>query len=150
MKGVIDMMEVKASVVINQPIEKVFEFVTKPENDIKWWVGGRSWDHTPDEPSGVGSTSQSKMRFMGIGVEVTWEVVGWDPPNKIEVKTIEGPVDIGASYTLEAAEEGQTKLTVEGEGDLHGVFDLAEPLVERSAQRQWANNLENLKDLLEA
>lgn len=144
------MIEVKTSVVINQPIEKVFEFVTKPENDIKWYVGLRSWDHTPDEPAGVGSTSQSKIRFLGIGVEVTWEVVGYDPPSKIEIKTIEGPVDIEAAYTFEALAEGQTKVTVEGEGDLHGIFDLAEPLVERIAQRQWANSFENLKDLLEA
>lgn len=144
------MIEVKTSVVINQPIEKVFEFVTKPENDIKWYVGVRSWDHTPDEPAGVGSTSQSKIRFLGIPVEVTWEVVGYDPPNRIEVKTIEGPVDIEADYTFEALAEGQTKISVEGEGDLHGIFDVAEPIVERIAQRQWANSFENLKDLLEA
>ena len=144
------MIEVKTSVVVNQPIEKVFEYMTKPENDSTWWGGGRSWDHTPGEPAGVGSTSQSKIRFLGIPVEVTWEVVGYEPPNKIEVKTIEGGVDIEAGYTLEAVAEGQTKVTVEGEGDLHGIFDLAEPLVERIAQRQWGNNLENLKDLLEA
>jgi uncharacterized protein YndB with AHSA1/START domain len=144
------MIEVKTSVVVNQPIQKVFEFVTTPENDIKWYIGVRSWDHTPDEPAGVGSTSQSKIRFLGIPVEVTWEVVGYDPPKRIEVKTIEGPVDIEADYTFEALGESHTKVTVQGEGDLHGIFDLAEPIVERIAQRQWANSFENLKDLLEA
>jgi uncharacterized protein YndB with AHSA1/START domain len=144
-----DMIEVKASVVVNQPIEKVFEFVTTPENDTKWYVGLESWDHTPDEPAGVGSTSQSKIRFLGIPFDVTWEVIGYEPPKKIKVKTIEGPVSVEAKYTFEAVGEGQTKVTVQGEADLVGVFDLAEPLVERIAQRHWENSFENLKDVLE-
>jgi uncharacterized protein YndB with AHSA1/START domain len=144
------MVDVKTSVVINQPVEKVFEFVTKPENDIKWYVGLESWDHTPDEPAGVGSTSQSKIRFLGIPVEVTWEVVEYEPPNKIEVKTIEGPVSVEAEYVLEAVGEGRTKLTVSGEADVADVFDLVEPIIERIARRQWDASLENLKDLLES
>ena len=143
------MIKVETSVVVNQPIEKVFAFVTKPENDAKWWAVGESWDHTPGEPAGVGSTSQSKMRFLAVPVTVTWKVTEYEPPTKIEVESIEGPVSVEAEYTLEAVGEGQTKVTVCGEADLKGVFDLAEPLVERIAQRQWAASFENLKDVLE-
>jgi uncharacterized protein YndB with AHSA1/START domain len=148
-KGDMEMIEIEKSVVIDQPIQQVFEFVTTPENDAKWYVGLESWDHTPNEPSGVGSTSQSKIRFLGIPIEVTWEVIGWEPPAKIKVKTIEGPVAIEAGYTLEAVTKTQTKVTVHGEADLVGVFDLAEPVVERIAGRQWESSLENLKDVLE-
>ena len=143
------MIEVEESVVVNQPIKKVFEFVTKPENDAKWYVGLESWDHTPGEPAGVGSTSQSKIRFLGIPFEVTWEVIGYEPPTKIKVKTIEAPVSIVAKYIFEAVAEGQTKVTVRGEADLLGLFDLAEPIVERIARRQWRGSFENLKDVLE-
>ena len=143
------MVKVETSVLINQPIEKVFEFVTMPENDAKWYVGLESRDHTPGEPAGVGSTSQSVIRFLGVSVTVTWEVIEYDPPTKIAVKSIEGPVSIEAGYTFEAVAEGQTKVTVRGEADLVGVFDLAEPLVERIAQRQWESSFENLKDVLE-
>jgi len=68
---------------------------------------------------------------------------------KIEVKAIKGPVAIEAEYTFEAVAEGQTKVTVRGEADLKGVFDLAEPIVERIARRQWKSSFENLKDVLE-
>ena len=144
------MVKVETSVVINQPIEKVFEFVTKPENDAKWYVGLESWDHTPGEPAGVGSTSQSKIRFLAIPIEVTWEVIGYEPPNRIEVKTIEGPVSVEAEYTLETVAETKTKLTVSGEADVGDVFELVEPIIERIARRQWDASLENLKDLLES
>ena len=143
------MINVESSVTISQPIEKVFEFMTKPENDAKWFFGAESKDHTPGEPAGVGSTSQSKLRFLGVPITVTWEVIGYEPPKKIKVKTIEGLVTVEAEYTFEAVAEGQTKVTVHGEADLVGVFDLAEPLVERMAQRQWDAGFENLKDVLE-
>lgn len=143
------MVEVETSVLINQPIEKVFEFVTTPENDAQWMIGVESRDHTPGEPPGVGSTSQSEIRFLGVSVRVTWEVTEYEPPTKIGVKTIEGPVSVEAEYSFEAVGTGQTKVTVHGEADVGGLFKLAEPLVERMAQRQWEASFENLKDVLE-
>jgi uncharacterized protein YndB with AHSA1/START domain len=143
------MIEVTTSVLINQPIDKVFEFVTKPENDASWYIGIESWDHTPNEPAGVGSTSQSTIRFLGAPMTVEWEVTGYDPPTKIDVKTIKGPVSVESGYIFESLGDAQTKLTVHGVADLHGVFDLAEPIVERMAQRQWEASFENLKDVLE-
>ena len=143
------MIEVESSVLINQPIEKVFEFVTTPENDSQWYIGIESRDHTPGEPAGVGSTSQSEIRFMGVPVTVEWEVTGYDPPKMIQVKTIKGPVSVEAGYTFEAVAEGQTKVSVMGKADVSGIFSLADPLVERMAQRQWDASFENLKDVLE-
>ena len=49
------MVKVETSVLVNQPIEKVFEFVTTPENDAQWYIGVESRDHTPGEPAGVGA-----------------------------------------------------------------------------------------------
>ena len=144
------MVEVKASVLVKRPIEEVFAFVTKPENDAQWYIGVESRDHTPDEPAGVGSTSQSTIRFLGVPIEVTWQVDEYDPPNKIGVKAIEGPIPVEADYTFEATDEGQTKVAVKGTADTGKVFSLADPLVERMAQRQWEASFENLKDVLES
>ena len=144
------MVEVETSVLVKQPIKKVFDFVTTPENDVQWYIGLESRDHTPDEPSGVGSTSMSTIRFLGVPMEVVWEVVEYVPPMKISVKTIEGPVSVESDYTFEAVGEDQTRVTVHGEADVGKVFSLADPLVERMAQRQWDASFENLKDVLES
>jgi carbon monoxide dehydrogenase subunit G len=81
---------------------------------------------------------------------VDWEVVGYEPPNKIRVKSIKGPVSVESAYTFEAGSEKQTKVTVHGKADVGGVFSLAEPVIERMAQRQWEASFENLKDVLES
>lgn len=143
------MVEVETSVLISKPIKEVFEFVTTPENDAKWYIGVESRDHTPGEPAGVGSTSMSELRFLGVSVTVEWEVIDYEAPTKIKVKTTKGPVSVEAGYTFEAVSENQTKVSVHGEADVTGIFDLAEPLVERMAQRQWEASFENLKDVLE-
>jgi uncharacterized protein YndB with AHSA1/START domain len=149
MKGYTRMIKVETSVLINQPVQKVFEFVTTPENDSQWYVGVESRDHTPGEPAGVGSTSQSEVRFLGVPMTVTWEVVEYEPPTKIGVKAIEGPLSLEAKYIFEAVAENQTNVVVIGEADIGGLFNLAEPLVERMAQRQWETSFANLKDVLE-
>ena len=46
--------------------------------------------------------------------------------------------------------EGGTKLTQVCESEPAGFFKLATPIVKRGARRQAANDLESLKDLLEA
>ena len=144
------MVKVETSVLVDKPIEKVFEFVTTPENDAQWYIGVESRDHTPGEPAGVGSTSQSTLRFLGVSVTVDWEVTGYDPPKMIKVKTIKGPASIESSYTFESVGDGQTKVTVQGEADVSGLFSMADPIVERMAQRQWEASFENLKDVLES
>jgi len=143
------MVEVEASVLINQPIDEVFEFVTTPENDARWYIGVESRDHTPGEPAGVGSTSMSEIRFLGVPVEVVWEVVEYEAPTRIGVKSVKGPVSVESGYTFEAVGEKQTKVTVHGVADVGEIFSLADPLIERMAQRQWEASFENLKDVLE-
>ena len=54
------MVKVDTSVLINQPIEKVFDFVTTPENDAQWYIGVESRDHTPGEPAGVADVESER------------------------------------------------------------------------------------------
>ncbi|HZY47176.1 MAG TPA: SRPBCC family protein [Candidatus Bathyarchaeia archaeon] len=143
------MINVETSVLIDQPIEKVFEFVTTPENDEQWLIGVKA-KKTSTEPTKVGATSETEIRFLGQSIKTTFEVTKYEPPGKIEIKTISGPVDMKAVETFESVAEGQTKVTVRGEAHARGFFKLAEPIVERMAQRQWESSYENLKDVLEA
>ena len=143
------MISVETSIEINQPIEKVFEFVTTPENDAQWLIGLES-KKTSEGPEDVGATSESEIRFLGAHIHTTWEVTEYEPPKKIRVKTVSGPIPVTAGHTFAATAEGVTKVTVHGEAEVGSFFKLAEPLVERMAQRQWEVSYHNLKDVLEA
>ena len=60
-----------------------------------------------------------------------------------------GPVPFSVEHTFEPHYEG-TRITFVGDGDPGGFFKLAEPVVARTAERQFKSDFDTLKDLLEA
>ena len=143
------MARIETSVVIKRPIEEVFAFVTDIEKFPQWTTELVEVKETSDGSVGVGTTFIGVVKLLGRRMENTHEVTEYEPPTKIGVKTTSGPVSVKSGEIFEAAGENQTKVTVHGEAEVGSVFHLAEPIVERMAQRQWEAGLENLKDVLE-
>ena len=144
------MIKIETSVVINRPIEKVFEFVTTPENDVQWLAGIVEAKKTSPGPEDVGATSTSEIHFLGMRIKTDWEVIEYEPPKHIKVKSTSGPIPITASHSFESTAEGGTMVSLHGEADVGGFFKVGEPIVGRMAQRQWETSYHNLKDVLEA
>ncbi|NIS83500.1 MAG: hypothetical protein GTO14_25630 [Anaerolineales bacterium] len=86
---------------------------------------------------------------MGRRLESTSEITEFVPNKKMAWKATSGPIPLEASASFEAV-EGGTKVTIVGEAEVGGVFKMAEPLVARSAKKQFESDFANLKDLLEA
>ena len=143
------MVKVKTSVVINRPIEEVFKFSDDPNNDAQWQTGLIESKQTSEGPMGVGTTFLNVSQFLGRRLESTFEITEYEPNRRVGFKSTSGPVPLTATTTYEEVEEG-TKVTLEAEGDVSGVFKLAEPIVARTAQRQFEGNFLTLKDVLEA
>lgn len=144
------MLRLEKSVVINQPIEKVFEFVGNPENDSLWQTQIQEAKITSDGPIGVGSTTSQTAHFLGRGIETTGEITKYERNRMFAWKSTSGPIPGEGQTTVEAEGEGQTKVTIMANLDIGGFFKLAEPLVARSGRRQIEANMANLKDILEA
>jgi uncharacterized membrane protein len=143
-------MRIEKSIEINQPVEKVFEFVWNPENDPLWQTQVREAKITSDGPLGVGSTTSQTAHFLGRSIETTGEITEHVQNQKFAWKSTSGPVAGEGLFTFESVADGQTKFTMAVDLDIGGFFKVAEPLVARSSKRQVDANLANLKDLLEA
>ena len=147
------MARIEASVVINRPVEEVFEFVTNPKNDLLWQSGVLESEQTSEGPMRVGTTVRSVSQFLGRRMEGTGEVTEYEPNRKIKTKGTSGPMTVEASYTFEPV-EGGTRVSFVGEGETGGLvkrlFGLADSIVVRMAQRGMETDFANLKDILEA
>ena len=143
------MSKIERSVVIDRPIQEVFDFVHEPTNDPLWQTTVLESKKLTDEPLRAGSLVQEVRRFLGIRVESTFELIEYEPPTRSAVKLISGPVPFSGSYVLEAL-DGSTRFTVHGDIEGHGFFKLAEPVFARMAGRELEASLGHLKDLLEA
>jgi uncharacterized membrane protein len=143
------MSRIEHSVVIDRPIQEVFDFVHDIANDPLWQTTIVEQEKLTEGPLRAGSRIREVRRFLGIRVETTYEVTEYEPPKRSAITMISGPVPFSGSYALEAL-DGSTRFTVQGDIEGHGFFKLAEPVFARLTGRELEANLGHLKDVLEA
>ncbi len=144
-------MRIEESVEINRPPEEVFDYVANPEN-LPEWSGIVLEVHK--EAQGElreGDRFTTVAKFLGRRFETPFERASYEPNRRYTDRAAGGPIpDQDWTYTFEEVSESTTRLTRAVEGEPGGFFKFADPLIERALKRQVRNDLETLKDLLEA
>jgi uncharacterized protein YndB with AHSA1/START domain len=120
------------SVVLPQPIEDVFHFVTEAEQETDWrrpYV--LSSRKLTEGPVGVGSRFETVNRFWGKKETVVTEITAQEPPTLLSWKQVnEGTLVTDGSYRLEPA-NGGTRFTLELVGEGRGLFKPFEKMFAR-------------------
>ncbi|MBM3127712.1 MAG: hypothetical protein FJ009_03655 [Chloroflexi bacterium] len=142
------MKHVEASIKINRPIDQVFAFVSNFSNATQWQVGIIEARVTSSGAIGVGATYVWVQQMIGQKMDTRGEVTAWDPPNRYEWKSTSGPFPLSGGVTFRAESNG-TVVTQYADADPGGFFKLAEGLLVKQIEGQFAQSLEKLKALLE-
>lgn len=142
------MVSLETSIVIDRPVEEVFELVENPENNLLWQSGILESKLTSEGPIKVGSTFSSTYVFLGRRIEIEPEITQYEPNKNVAFKVTSGPVPIDVRYTFESI-DGGTRVSLVAEWEVGGLFKFAVPLVERSVQRQVESSFSELKLVLE-
>lgn len=143
------MFETKNSIFINRPPQDVFSAITDPAKLSMWQTMTETAELSSNGDLGVGSTMTVVARFLGRKFESEIEVTAWEPPHRVDWKSVNGPYPAEVSNALERQGEG-TLLTSVGQGEMGSFFKLAEGLVARQLEKQIATNYETLKLLMES
>jgi len=139
-----------ATIVLNVPIEQVFEFVTDIEN-LPNWAG--AFDDVRDfsgNPVSVGTSWTSVSKFMGREVISQCEMTQFDPPNKLIFSIANMAGDGDNIWTLEKLGDTQTRFTLRLKGKAKGIAVMAVGLIRSQADKQMNGDLAKLKTTLEA
>lgn len=99
-----------AELVMDHPVEAVWEFVSNIENFGRWVDAVQEPRWTSDGERGVGSTYESKYLWAGKTEMVEYEVTEFEPPLKFGTRTTAGRYPYQGTTTIEAV-EGGTKVT---------------------------------------
>jgi uncharacterized membrane protein len=145
-------MRFEASVEIERPVEKVFGYVTDLENLPEWAgpvVGVRDVQRATPDRLRQGDKFTVVAKFLGRRFETPCEVTDYLSNRQFSFRSTGGPVPQEFTYTFEPTLEG-THLTQSVEAEPGTFFRLTGPLFEAAGRRQINNDLETLKDLLEA
>ena len=142
------MAEFKQSVLIDRPLAEVFAFVSNLENDPPW-TAAVEVHRTSQGPVGVGTTFRQRDRFLGRALDLTLEVVGYEPNHTITLKTTSGMLSFGGTRVVEPVGDAATRVTFVGSGHAYGVWKLVEPLSAALGARRVRIQLDRLKHLFE-
>ena len=140
-------MKFENSVVIDQPVKQVFDFVTDLSNNAKWQTDILELELTSRGRLGTGSTYRCVNRFLGKRILTEGIITDFVPERVCAFRIHSGQVTGESSYSFEAL-DGATRFTTKADLDLK-FFKLGSLLLKRKITRQLKNDMLKLKKILE-
>ena len=145
-------MRFEYTIVINHPVEKVFNYVSDPTN-LPVWQGPpteiRDLQQSTPGQLRVGDRFTTILQFLGRRYETPTEVSACEPNRRLSYRGTGGPVPTQITFIFEEV-PGGTRFTHTHEVEPRGFFRLVESPFEIEAKGQLRNDLQTLKELLEA
>lgn len=145
-------MHVEESVVINHPVQKVFDYASNPVNYPEWvgpYVEVRDIQQSTPGELREGDEFTAVLSFLGRRFDSPIEVTAYEPNRRLSERSTGGPVPMEVTMLFEDS-SGATRVRQSAELEPGGFFRLAGPLLERALKRQFRNDLQTLEDVLEA
>jgi uncharacterized membrane protein len=140
-------MKFENSVTINQPVNKVFDFVTNLKNNPQWQTDILELEITSEGRIGQGSTYRCVNRFMGQRIETAGVIVDYVPDRVCSFRIMSGSVTGESNFFFETY-NGATKFTTTAELDLQ-FFKFGQLIVKRKIKNQLKTDMLRLKKILE-
>ncbi len=144
-------MKVTKSIVINQPISDVFDFVSNFGHARVWFSSILEF-HSLEVETGkleVGYCYKNLVKFLDRQLDLTYQIIEYQPYRIITSKTIAGLLPSLVCYSFEQQALG-TLLTIQQEIELIAIFKPFEAVVHKNLERQVEQDLATLKDWLES
>jgi carbon monoxide dehydrogenase subunit G len=139
-------IRIELALAIERPAEAVFERLADIEHLPDWQSSAvETHVHGPIE---AGSRFTEVRRLLGREGRTELEVVVFEPPRRLTLHSLSGPVKVDVDHQLEAQGEG-TLLKVVADAEPGSFLRLAEPVVKRQAEHELRRDFGRLKELLE-
>ena len=145
-------MQISESIIIERPLEEVFSVLTDFSQEPRWRSAikeVRYLDEPGEGESLAGLKIQYISRFIGKRITSTVRITEYERNQLLAYETISGPIKVRGRDTFEPL-NGKTRLTINHQGRLKGLFRIAEPLLSKIAARGICSDLKNFKKFVEA
>ncbi len=142
------MVDVKTSIEILCPLDRVSQFASNPNNVTKWYVNIKSVEWKTPEPLSVGSQIAFIAHFLGKKLSYTYQVMEMTA-NTFVMKTAEGPFPMETTYMWDKINDNTTRMTLRNCGQPSGFSKLFAPFMSIMMRKANQKDLEKLKSILE-
>lgn len=140
-----------ASIVVQRPIEVVFEAFLNPDTFTEWFGMAEEIRDFSGHPIGVGTTYTGIGRVMGQEIINAVEIIEYDPPHHVVVQS-DSPVIRGRNHMdFTPIADDATQIDIALTGETAGVLSrLALPVLRGQIQKQMHGDLQRFKRMIEA
>ena len=142
------MARIDGEIVINRPLEEVFDFVADERNEPCYNPRLRHVEQISDGPIGAGTRFRAETRMLGRTVPMLIEFKIYERPRRLGSTTHLSTMDIQGALTFDPIPAG-TRMRWSWTVKPRGIFRLFTPLIVRMGQRQEQEIWTSLKQLLE-
>lgn len=142
------MARIKGEIVINRPVEEVFDIVADERNEPRYNPRMLRAEQTTAGPIGVGTRFRAEVAARGRPIPMTIELTTYERPRRLASSTLMASLAIGGTLAFDPVPNG-TRMRWSWELRPRGVYKLLTPLVAWIGQRQEAANWAGLKRFLE-
>ena len=143
------MITINLSVSIYRPIQRVFDFISAPENDTQWQYGTLASVRIDESAEKVGATFRSDGNLIGYRTQSTYEITEYEPNKKYGFKSLSGPLHSFSSYTFHMA-KGYTQVNFSLQANKINGIELNENILGKKIKKQFKEYLSMLKSILES
>jgi hypothetical protein len=141
------MVKLSADVKVNRPIEKVFAWLTNPDNQGKFDKSSLKMEALTPGPWRAGTQFRELRDLGGRKTEVFSEIAELESNRRFVIRSKTGPGWLG-TWNFEPEDTG-TRLRWTGQLTLQGFSRLLEPLIGRQMTAQISKQFAELPQLIE-
>jgi uncharacterized membrane protein len=142
-------VDVVTEIVIDRPVDQVAGYAADPSNAPEWYANIETVEWKTPPPAAIGSEVAFVARFLGRRLSYTYELIEFEPDERLVMRTREGPFPMETTYTWEAVDDHSTLMRLRNRGEPSGFSKVAAPIMEPAMRRANRKDLANLKRLLE-
>jgi hypothetical protein len=143
------MINFSGSILINRTPQEVSDFVADLENAPKWQGGVVQSNRLDEGLIREGSRFHERVRIGLWRVDALCTVTAYTPGKKMAFKASSKPMDYQGAFTFDR-EDGGTRVTIAGSGQMKRLWKLFEPMVKMDAKQSVKKELNALKKVLES
>ena len=143
-------VDVTSETTIDREVDAVAAYSADPSNAPAWYVNIESVEWETSPPAQLGSRVAFVARFLGRRLSYTYELVDFAPPERLVMRTAQGPFPMETTYTWSATNDGKTRMTLRNRGEPTGFSKLVAPFMAGAMRRANRKDLANLRSILEA
>jgi uncharacterized membrane protein len=142
------MPRIEEHIHIDRPVAEVFAYGTDP--DTQTLINTNMEAYELDGPMEKGARPRGVSRVAGKKLEWVSEVTEFDEGARVEIRSVEAPMDFHITWLYEADGDGTMVRFIQEADGLGGFFGrLSDPIVTKMYSRDVRSNLEKLKLLVE-